>query len=160
MKREVSIEPLTPAAFRPYGDVLEASGAPSMTINRGMCDRYHDLADLDFAQGGRAGISIFKGKHYTLPLRLEMLERHPLGSQAFLPTTPEPFLVIVAADDDGRPAEPKAFMTFPGQGVNYHRGTWHGVLTPLVAAQFFVVDWVGTGNNLEEHWFDEPFIVR
>lgn len=160
MTREVFIEPLTQAAFAPFGDVLDVTGSPSVMINQGMCGRYHDLARLDFADEGRAGISIFEAKRYTLPLKLEMLERHPLGSQAFLPATSEPFLVVVAADANNEPARPQAFMTAPGQGVNYHRGIWHGVLTPLVDATFFVVDWIGNQKNVEEFWFEEPFIIR
>ncbi|MEM9780826.1 MAG: ureidoglycolate lyase, partial [Pseudomonadota bacterium] len=95
-----------------------------------------------------------------LPYRLEMLERHPLGAQAFLPMTQNPFLVIVAPDAEGRPGPPRAFLTAPGQGVNYHRGTWHGVLTPLHAPGLFaVVDRIGPGQNLEEHWLDQPLTI-
>ncbi len=89
-----------------------------------------------------------------------MMERHPLGSQAFLPMSLQPFLVIVAPDAGGRPGAPVAFLTGPGQGVNYHRGTWHGVLTPLHAPGLFaVVDRIGEGSNLEEYWFEEPYEI-
>ena len=95
-----------------------------------------------------------------LPLTLKMVERHPLGSQAFMPLSPEPFLVIVAADENGRPGVPRAFMTNGSQGVNYPANAWHGVLTPLAGEQrFLVVDRGGDGNNLEEFVFDEPFMV-
>ena len=129
-------------------------------INRGMCARYSSLARLGITHGSAVGISIFEAKAYALPLRLEMVERHPLGSQAFLPASPEPFLVIVAPNDGDRPARPRAFMTAPGQGVNYLRNTWHGVLTPLVPSRFFVIDHIGGGANLEEHWFDTPYVVH
>lgn len=160
MANEISIEKLDQQAFAPFGDVLETGTVTPTPINRGMCARYSDLANLDVDTGGRLGISIFAAKPYSLPLRLEMLERHPYGSQAFLPTTAQPFLVIVAEDDQGQPATPRAFMTRPGQGVNYHRGIWHGVLTPLEAASFFVVDRIGEGANLEEHWFETPYVVN
>jgi ureidoglycolate lyase len=89
-----------------------------------------------------------------------MVERHPEGSQAFLPMTAAPFLVIVAPDAGGVPGTPRAFLTAHGQGVNYHRGTWHGVLTPLSAPGLFaVVDRIGTTPNLEEHWFATPWTV-
>ena len=161
MSRDIHIEPLTAAAFAPYGDVIEAAGAPTVMINRGKCGRYNDLAKLDMAgPEGRPAISIFDAEPYHLPLVLDMVERHPLGSQAFLPLSAEPFLVVVAADRDGVPVEPRAFLTDPGQGVNYHRGTWHGVVTPLGRAQLFaVVDRLGEGSNLEEHWFDEPYRI-
>lgn len=152
-------EPLTVAGFAPFGDVLAASGAPDKIINQGQCGRYHDRARLDFADG-RAGISLFDANPRALPYTLDMVERHPDGSQAFIPMSHQPFLVIVAPDEDGRPGTPRAFVTAPGQAVNYHRGTWHGVLTPLAAPGLFaVVDRIGPGANLEEFWFDDPWEV-
>ncbi len=160
MSREVRIRPLSAEAFAPFGDVIAATGTPTMTINRGMCDRYHNLAELDFGPGGRAAISVFEARPCALPLTLEMMERHPLGSQAFLPLSEHPFLVIVAPDRNGAPGQPLAFRTGPGEGVNYHRGAWHGVLTPLgQTARFAVVDRVGEGDNLEEHWFGAPYRI-
>lgn len=159
MPPNILIKPLTPAAFKPYGDVLDTRGTHSI-INEGMCERYNDLAQMDFSSDGRPGISIFKARRYQLPLRLEMMERHPLGSQAFLPMAPSPFLLVVAENDDGRPSNPRAFMTSAGQGVNYHRGVWHAVLTPLEESAFFVVDWIGNRKNLEEYRFETPLLVQ
>lgn len=153
-------EPLTAAAFAPFGDVLEASGPPDRIINQGLCGRFHDRARLDFGPDGQAGISIFQAEPRALPLPLQMVERHPEGSQAFVPMTYEPFLVVVAPDDRGAPGRPRAFLTLPGQGVNYLRGTWHGVLTPLSAPGLFaVIDRIGKTPNLQEHWFATPFEV-
>lgn len=160
--RRVSVRPLSAQAFAPFGEVLEASGEPVRVINQGLCRRFHDRALLDFGTntGGRAGISLFRAEARALPLPLAMVERHPEGSQAFLPMTPEPFLVVVAPDEGGRPGRPLAFLTGPGQGVNYRRGTWHGVLMPLGPTGLFaVVDRIGPTPNLEEHWFDEPWTV-
>ncbi|WP_185805031.1 ureidoglycolate lyase [Pontivivens nitratireducens] len=155
----IVVEPLTQTAFAPFGDVLEVAGKPDKLINQGLCGRYHDRATLDFG-AGRAGISLFDAQPRSLPHRLDMMERHPLGSQAFIPMTHTPFLVIVAADAGGRPDTPRAFLTQAGQGVNYHRNTWHGVLTPLHAPGLFaVVDRIGDGENLQEHWFDTPLTV-
>ncbi|WP_417721081.1 ureidoglycolate lyase [Salipiger sp.] len=152
-------EPLEAAAFAPFGEVLETSGPPDRIINQGLCGRFHDRAGLDFGDG-RAGISLFKAEPRTLPLTLEMVERHPEGSQAFLPMSFDPFLVIAAPDEGGRPGRPRAFHTRPGQGVNLRRGTWHGVLTPLHAPGLFaVIDRIGEGPNLEEHWFEDPYLV-
>ena len=161
MTRQITAQPLTPERFAPFGDVIEASGEPSMMINNGMCGRYHDLAQLDFHAQGRAGISIFEGKPYSLPHSLTLLERHPRGSQAFLPmANRQPYLVIVAADRSGVPATPIALIASPRQGVNIHRGVWHGVLTPLQeTACFAVVDWIGSADNLEEHTLAEPWLV-
>lgn len=158
--RTIRTEPLTAEAFAPFGDVLEVKGAPDRLINQDLCGRYHDRARLDFGTDGRAGISLFDAVPRALPYTLDMVERHPEGSQAFLPMTEAPFLVIVAPDADGLPGTPRAFLTAPGQGVNYHRGTWHGVLTPLSAPGLFaVVDRIGTTPNLEEHWFTTPWTV-
>ena len=159
MTRQIVTQPLTAEAFALFGDVLEVTGAPDKMINAGLCGRYHDRAQLDFAQG-RAGISLFDAEPRALPYRFDLMERHPDGSQAFLPMTEHPFLVIVAPDAGGVPGTPRAFLTAPGQGVNYHRGTWHGVLTPLHAPGLFAeVDRIGDGANLEEHVFDAPYLV-
>ena len=156
---DILAEPLTPEAFAPFGDVLEATGSPDRLINQGLCGRFHDRARLDFGTG-RAGISIFKAEPRSLPYRLEMVERHPEGSQAFLPMSEHPFLVIVAEGRDAVPGRIRAFLTAPGQGINLLRGTWHGVLTPLHAPGLFaVVDRIGEGANLEEHWLPEARMV-
>jgi ureidoglycolate lyase len=160
MSREIVIEPLTPEGFAPFGQVLETEGAADRIINGGLCGRWHDRAVLEFTDG-RVGISLFRSETRALPYRLEMVERHPQGSQAFLPMSFDPFLVIVAPDDGGTPGTPRAFRTTPGQGINIARNTWHGVLTPLHAPGLFaVVDRIGEGANLEEHWFDGAWTVR
>lgn len=159
MSRAIAPEPLTAEAFAPFGEVLEAAGPPDRLINRGLCGRFHDRARLDFGDG-RAGISLFLSEPRALPLIVDMLERHPEGSQAFIPMTAAPFLVVVAPDEQGAPGRPRAFLTAPGQGVNYRRGSWHGVLTPLAAPGLFaVVDRIGAGANLEEHWLADPWTV-
>ncbi|MCA0204067.1 MAG: ureidoglycolate lyase [Proteobacteria bacterium] len=160
MPQTICLQPLTASAFAPFGDVLAATGAPDKIINQGLCGRFHDRAALDFGPGGRAGISIFNAEPRALPYRLEMVERHPEGSQAFLPLHQQPFLVIVAPDEGGRPGRPLAFLTDGAQGINLHRGTWHGVLTPLAAPGLFaVVDRIGPTPNLQEHWFDTAYSV-
>ena len=164
MSQTIRIEPLTPEAFAPFGDVLAATGAPDRIINQGLCGRFHDRAALDFGPEtdppGRAGISIFNAEPRALPYRLELVERHPEGSQAFLPLHQQPFLVIVAPDAGGAPGRPRAFRSDGAQGINLHRGTWHGVLTPLAAPGLFaVVDRIGPTPNLEEHWFATPYVV-
>ena len=159
MSRELRAVSLTAEAFAPFGDVLDCSGPPDKMINAGLCGRYHDRAILDFGDG-RAGISLFQAELRALPYEFDLVERHPDGSQAFIPMSPDPFLVIVAPDAGGLPGDPLAFLTAPGQGINFHRGTWHGVLAPLSGPGLFaVVDRIGDGSNLEEHVFDAPWIV-
>ncbi|MBE0694415.1 MAG: ureidoglycolate lyase [Aquamicrobium sp.] len=162
MKRIVTAKPLSRAAFAPFGDVIDTDWDDHFPINQGKCERYHDLARVE-AEGpnARVLISIFKGTPYDFPLRLTMVERHPLGSQAFMPLSPAPFLVVVCPDGPDGPGTPHAFVTRPGQGVSYRRNTWHAVLTPIGAPQdFLVVDRGGDGDNLVEHHFDEPWEVR
>ena len=161
MMRTIAIEPLARAAFAPFGQVIETAGARHYPINHGMTERYHDLAAIELAgPAPRPLISIFHGQPYPLPLRLTLVERHPLGSQAFYPLSSRPFLVIVAPDNAGTPGTPRAFLTGPRQGVNIARNTWHGVLTPLEApSDFLVVDRGGEGDNLEEFIFDQPYLV-
>lgn len=159
MTRSIEARPLTTAAFAPFGDVLDCSGPPDKMINEGLCGRYHDRARLEF-YAGRAGISLFKAELRSLPYGFELVERHPDGSQAFLPMSMDPFLVIVAPDEAGTPGTPQAYLTAPGQGINLHRGTWHGVLTPLSGPGLFaVVDRIGEGANLEEHRYASPFRI-
>jgi ureidoglycolate lyase len=157
----ILIEQLTPEAFAPFGQVIQMEGAQHYPINNGMTERYHDLAKVEL--GGvhpRPLISIFRGQPYELPLTLKLVERHPLGSQAFYPLSIRPFVVIVAADLSGVPDTPRAFLTGPHQGVNIAMNVWHGVLTPLHdVSDFLVVDRGGEGNNLEEHHFDVPHLV-
>ena len=154
------LQPLTAEAFAPFGDLLDTAGAPDKIINQGLCGRFHDRARFDFGDG-RAGLSLFQAQPRDLPLALDMMERHPDGNQAFIPMSTHPFVVIVAPDAGDAPGPPVAFTTVPGQAVNYHRGTWHGVLTPLHAPGLFaVIDRIGDGPNLEEHWFDTPYEVR
>jgi ureidoglycolate lyase len=141
MTREIAVAPLTAESFAPFGEVIEAAGAPDRIINQGLCGRFHDRATLDIVDG-RPGISLFRSEPRALPYRLEMVERHPLGSQAFLPMTGDPFLVVAAADEGGVPGPPRAFLTSPGQG-----------------ALFAVIDRIGPGDNLEEHWFGTPWTV-
>lgn len=158
--RTLKPEPLSAAAFAPFGDVLEAAGDFRL-INAGLCRRHHDRARLDFAPeidpANRAGISIFQAEPRALPYDFDLIERHPEGSQAFLPMTQHAFLVIVSAGPD---AAPRAFLTNGAQGINLHRGTWHGVLTPLHAPGLFaVVDRIGASANLEEYRYAQPWRV-
>lgn len=154
-------KPLTPATFAPFGDVLDCAGTPDKLINAGMCERYHDRARMDFGPDGQAGISIFSAQPRSLPYELDLLERHPDGSQAFIPMTENPFLVIVATDDNGTPGQVHAFVTAPGQGINLLRNTWHGVLTPLHAPGLFaVIDRIGKTPNLQEYALQTPIRIR
>ena len=156
---DLMVEPLTPEAFRPFGDVLEADGEATMIINDGRCGRFHDIGRLSF-EGGKAGISLFRSEASSLPYELILMERHPVGSQAFIPMTASPFLVVVAENDGNRPAELRAFITRADQGVNYLQNIWHAPLIALEeSAVFAVVDRIGPGDNLQEHRMERAVYV-
>jgi ureidoglycolate lyase len=158
----IKTRPLTAEAFAPFGQVLQKEGAHSYLINAGNCTRFHDLANVETTgDNARTLISIFTAKPFAFPLTLTMVERHPLGSQAFYPLSGKPWVVIVCGDDNGQPSHPHAFIAAPNQGVNIGRNVWHAVLTPLEAkADFLVVDRGGDGVNLQEHYFDAPYTVE
>ena len=159
MIRELTIEPLTRAAFAPFGEVMETAGAEKRSINEGTTERFHALAHADVAAGGGAAIvSIFHANRRQFPFLVRMLERHPLGSQAFYPLTPHDWLVVVGLGATGPdPASLRCFRATGAQGVNYARNTWHHPVLCLRPAQdFLVVDREGPGNNLEECWFEQP----
>ncbi|PRY95772.1 ureidoglycolate lyase [Hasllibacter halocynthiae] len=153
--RTVRARPLTEEAIAPYGTVIEAGRGTARTINAGLCTRWHDICRPD--TDGPACLSVFEAQPRALPYALDLIERHPLGTQAFLPMTAHPFLVTVS---DGPEAEPLAFLTAPHQGVQFHRNVWHGVLTPLRAPGLFaVIDREEGTGNLQEHRFDVPWTI-
>jgi ureidoglycolate lyase len=163
VSRLITARPLTRAAFAAFGDVIDATGGGShYPINGGRAERYHALARPEaMGPDGHVLISIVRGTPYAFPLGLGMVERHPLGSQAFVPLSPRPFLVVVCPDQGGVPGEPHALLTHAGQGVNYRRNVWHGVLTPIGEDQdFLVVDRGGEDTNLEEYFFDQPYEIH
>jgi ureidoglycolate lyase len=162
VSRVLVAKPLTREAFAPFGDVIDFDGPVRYPINAGMTERIHDLARVEVTgPSARVLISLFRGQPYEFPMKLLLVERHPLGSQAFMPLSPRPFLVAVCTDEDGAPGRPEVFLTAPGQGVNYHRNVWHAVLTPIGEVQdFLVVDRGGDGVNLEEHVFEAPWEIR
>jgi ureidoglycolate lyase len=145
-------KPLTRAAFAPFGDVIETAGAEHFTINEGTTERFHDLARVDVESGGgRALINVFRVQPLPLPISITMMERHPLGSQAFVPLGSRPFLVIVAPRET-RPnaTDLRAFLAEAGQGVNYAKGVWHHPVLALESeTDFLVVDRGGPGDNVD-----------
>lgn len=158
--RQLSVRSLNEAEFHPFGDILQTQDEPTAMINQGNCARFSDLAHLDFTDG-QAGISVFHAKSYVSPLTLAMLERHPEGSQAFIPMSENPFLIIVAEDQNGAPGIPCVFVSNGFQGVNYHRNIWHGVLSPIGGNGLFtVIDRIGHGKNLQEYWLEPAYHIE
>lgn len=151
--------PLTREAFRPFGDVIEMEGSAHYTINQGFTERFNDLAAVDVvAEGGSTNVSLFLGQPRPSPIEIRLMERHPLGSQIFIPLQDRPWLVLVAADVHDFESY-RAFVASGRQGVNYAPNVWHHPLLVLDAdSRFAVIDRKGPGNNLEEVWFAEDFV--
>lgn len=146
-------QPLTREAFAPFGDVIEASDAVRhFTINAGNTERYHDLAQIEAGPDGKVIVSIFRGQPRTLPFSVEMMERHPLASQAFIPMSGKPYLIVVAPAGAAPKAEDlRVFLARGDQGVNYATGVWHHPLLALeTVCDFLVVDRSGNTPNCDE----------
>lgn len=160
---ELKPRPLTAEAFAPFGDVIDTADRDYFMINDGNTRRYHRLAEVDTGPAdGRPIISIFRSGAYAYPFRIRMLERHPHGSQAFIPLHGEAFLVVVAPPGpEPDPNTIHAFIAQGNQGVNYHRGTWHHpVLAIKDQDEFLVVDRAGDLPNCDEHFFEESQEIR
>jgi len=162
MPQTIRPRPLTKKLFAPFGDVIETSGAREFVINEGTTIRYHDLARIDTStDGGRPLISIFRGQPRVKPIVVQMMERHLIGSQAFIPLQDRPYLVVVAKRADTVTADDlHIFLATGRQGVNYHRRVWHHPLLVLDNdSDFLVVDRGGSETDLEEHWFDSDHVI-
>lgn len=156
--KTLTARPLIREAFQPFGEVIEEADAHHYPINNGTTERYHDLAKVDVAAaGGHPLISIFVGQPFTPPVAIGMMERHPLGSQAFMPLDNRPWLVAVAENDDhDRPGIPHVFFATGRQGVNYAPNVWHHPLISLHAeSRFLVIDRGGDGANLQEAVYED-----
>ncbi|HSP32678.1 MAG TPA: ureidoglycolate lyase [Halomonas sp.] len=150
---ELTAEPLTAEAFTPFGDVIDARTSTSFPINAGRTQRHHDLAKGEtLGESAHTLMNIFVSQPITLPLELTFLERHPQGSQAFMPLHQERFIVVVAPPGEHiNPDDVRAFVTDGRQGVNYRAGTWHAIQSVLEReGEFLVVDRGGDGNNCDE----------
>ena len=166
-------EVLTKEAFESFGDVIQVGGEPIM-INEGTTERYHRISDItlgdvtlgDEGSAAMGIINIFRAQPRKLPMPITMMERHPLGSQAFLPTNNKPYLVLVClGETEPDPSTLKLFLVEGRSpsvtGVSYKANCWHH---PLIAlgdvTDFWVVDRLGAGNNLEEKDFDAKLDIE
>jgi len=151
-RRLLAPEPLTGEAFAAFGDVIETRGHRPSTINDGQALRFNDLATIDvLAEHGRPLLNIFRARPWPAPIRIRMMERHPLSSQAFVPLAGTPFLILVAPPGDRvTPETLHLFRSAGRQGVNYRRGAWHHPLLALEQdAEFLVIDRGGRGANCD-----------
>ncbi|MDH3903232.1 MAG: ureidoglycolate lyase, partial [Xanthomonadales bacterium] len=144
---------LTKEAFRPFGDVLETEGVEAESINFGNTRKFAELAQVTIADNANAQLCIYRSKAIAVPFRIQLMECHPLGSQAFYPLHQNPFPVVVAkAGGKPGPADIRAFLTNGRQGVNLHAGVWHHYqLTLDQDSDYLVIDRRGTDDNYLEH---------
>ena len=153
----ITPKPLTSEAFGAFGDVIEASAnVNNFTINDGFTQRYHDLAKVDVTDAdadnnkGHAILSIFRSTPLAQPIAINMMERHPYGSQAFIPMGQNPYLIVVAPAGEFELSKIEVFIASANQGVNYHKGTWHHFCLALNSqSDFLVVDRGGKGDNCD-----------
>lgn len=151
-------KPLTVEKFAPFGDVIDAEAATRrLPINQGFTTRFDDLAVVDVEdENGRVCVSIFRSTPMAAPITIRLMERHPLGSQAFIPLERRPYLIIVAPPGPFDGAKVRAFLAQGSQGVNYAKGVWHHFLLALEAeSDFLVIDRAGSGDNLDEITFSD-----
>ena len=155
-------EPLTREAFRPFGDVIEMAGRDAELINQGNTEKYADLATLAATHGGRIALHLYRSRVQEPPIAIKSMERHPLGSQAFIPLHDRPFPVVVAAAGPAPVASDiRVFLTNGRQGINLHAGTWHHYQLSLgQRCDYLVVDRVGGGVNLEETELAETLTLQ
>lgn len=161
----IQIKPLTHENFAPFGEVISCTGNDFFHINDAHTERYHALVQTEIMGEARTGISIFRNiKSTQIPFEICMLERHPKGSQAFIPMQGQRFLVIVAPNlnaDEPDVSNLCVFITDGSQGVNYRAGTWHHPLLTLESpSDFAVVDRIGSGHNCDVFKFNENCFIR
>ena len=147
--------------FSAYGDLISPDNINPMDINAGYAKRFDNLANVDTSKdGGKTIVSIFSALKRTFPMKIDMMEKHPLGSQAFIPMKETTFLTFVAPPGD-KPEIKKieSFIVLPGMGINYKAGIWHFPLISTENMNFLVIDRKGDGNNLIIHNFEKEKII-
>lgn len=158
---ELVAEPLTKTAFAPFGDVIEMEGRVSFPINQGFAERFNDLATIDVGdEDGAVNVSIVVANPRPMPITLQVMERHPLGSQIFVSLQERDWLVAVCSDPKDA-ASYRIFRATGRQGINYHKGVWHHPLLVFDReSRFLVVDRMGPDKNLEEVWLGDANSLR
>lgn len=154
--------PLTRERFAPFGDVIESSHVEAAAMNDARFERFNDLCNIDVGDGSVA-VSITTSRVATkLPYLVSMVERHPLGSQAFVPLSPCRMVFVVApaaetVDEDAL----VAFVSNGHQGINYARGTWHMPLLAFETGQrYLIIDRAADRPNCDVHELENPVLLE
>ena len=150
MEIEITPKLITKENFIKFGDMIATKDLIPIEINNGYAKRYDDIANLNTSkENGKTTISIFSALKRTFPMKIDMMEKHPLGSQAFIPMKETTFLAFVAPKGEKLDLKKiEAFIIPPGIGINYNPGTWHFPLISTENMNFLVVDRKGSGDNL------------
>jgi ureidoglycolate lyase len=154
---------ITKENFAKFGELITTDDIKPISINDGYAKRFDGIANLDTSKdNGEATISIFSALKREFPMNIDMMEQHPLGSQAFIPMKETTFLSFVAPNADKPDLDKvEAFIIPPGLGVNYKTGTWHFPLIATEDMNFLVVDRKGSGDNLKiENLKDKQIILK
>ena len=157
----VKAKNITKKKFSKFGQLINTSKKNPININNGYAKRFDNLINIDTSKKkGRAIVSIFKAKKRAFPMKIDMMEKHPLGSQAFIPMEDTKFLVFVAPKGIKPNINKIQSFVVPKQtGVNYKAGIWHFPLISLKNTNFLVVDRKGKGNNLIIYKFKKDKII-
>ncbi|MDC1476063.1 ureidoglycolate lyase [Pelagibacteraceae bacterium] len=147
--------------FSSYGDLISAENVKPLNINAGFAKRFDNLADLNTSKNeGKTIVSIFSATKRTFPMKIDMMEKHPLGSQAFIPMNETTFLCFVApAGEFPEINKIESFIVPPKTGINYKPGIWHFPLISTEDTNFVVIDRKGDGENLIIHNFEKENII-
>ena len=150
MKLIVEPKPITKENFSKFGDMITTENIKPLEINNGYAKRFDDIAKIDTSsENGETTISIFSALKRSFPMKIDMMEKHPLGSQAFIPMKETTFLTLVAPEGEKPDLEKiESFIVPKGIGVNYKTGIWHFPLISTEDMDFLVVDRKGLGDNL------------
>ena len=147
--------------FATYGDLISTSDVNHININAGYAKRFDNLANLNTSKdGGQTIVSIFSALKRTFPMTVDMMEKHPLGTQAFIPMKETIFLSFVAPLGNSPDINKiQSFIIPPRTGINYKPGIWHFPLISTEDTNFIVIDRKGKGENLIIHNFKKEKII-
>ena len=152
---------ITRTNFSVYGDLISSDNIKPMDINVGYAKRFDNLANINTSKdGGKTIVSIFSALKRNFPMKIDMMEKHPLGSQAFIPMKETTFLCFVAPPGESPEIDKiQSFIIPPKTGINYKPGIWHFPLISTENTDFLVIDRKGNSENLIIHKFDKEKVL-
>ena len=152
---------ITRKNFTKYGELISSDDVNPININAGYAKRFDNLANINTSKdAGKTIVSIFSALKRNFPMKIDMMEKHPLGSQAFIPMKETTFLCFVAPQGESPEINKiQSFIIPPKTGINYKPGIWHFPLISTEDTDFLVIDRKGNSENLVIHKFDKEKVV-